>query len=248
MKKQIVLMAVIGLMTACSSPKSGEQTQTDSTTTDATEATDSTLNKLNNEEQTAGYQLLFNGKDYTGWHCYHRDTVGWKVENGIMHTKGGNGDLVSDAEYENFELAFDWKVGKAGNSGVIYMVQDDPNIKETYYTGVEYQVIDHDNWPDKLNDVQKAGAVYDLYAPTKLANKPVGEWNTGKIISNKGHIEHYLNGEKVAEYDWNSTDYKERFAKSKFKDWPFAKKLKGHIALQDHGQEVWYRNVKVKTL
>lgn len=238
MKTTLFSLGLMALMLACIQGK----------TTQKTTAT-TALNTLSKEEQKAGFELLFNGKDFTNWHCYHRDSVKWEIVEGVLHTKGGNGDLVSDREVENFELTFDWKAAKAGNSGVFYMVQDKPDIPETYYSGIEYQVIDPENWPDKLHEEQKPGAVYDLYAPLVKAEKAVGEWNTGKIVvSNNNHIEHYVNGQKTADYTWNSDDYKQHLAASKFKDWPFAKVKKGHLALQDHGQEVWFRNIKLKTM
>jgi Domain of Unknown Function (DUF1080) len=195
----------------------------------------------------AGTDLFAEG-NFAQWHVYKKDTVtGWEINQGEIHTRGGNGDLVSNVPYENFTLNFDWKASKAGNSGVFYMVQDDPkNIAETYFSGIEYQIIDGENWPDKLEAGQYPGAAYDLYPPLVAAAKPVGEWNSGRIVVNNGHVAHFLNGKKTAEYDWNSTDFLEKVAKSKFKDWPFAKKYKGHIALQDHGQEVWFRNVTIQ--
>ncbi len=201
------------------------------------------------EEQAAGYKLLFNGKDTEGWYIYHKDTIpGWHIADGILSTKGGNGDLVTKEEFESFELIFDWKLPKAGNSGVMYMVQDLPEADRTWHTGVEYQLIDEKNWTTPLQDAQKPGAAYDLYPPLVAAAKEVGEWNTGKIICQKGKIEHYLNGQKTAEYVWNSEDFNNRVAKSKFKDKPFAKKIKGRIVMQDHGQAVAFKNVKIRGL
>jgi hypothetical protein len=205
---------------------------------------------LSEADAAAGYKLLFNGINTEGWHVYQKDTAShWEISEGVLSTKGGHNDLVTDAEYENFELQFDWRVGIGGNSGVFYMVQDDPTkIKDTYQTGIEYQIIDDLGWKDKLEDAQKAGAVYDLYPPKVAAANPAGEWNTGKIVCNKGKIQHFINDKITAEYIWNSEDYKKRFNKSKFKNWPFAKVSKGHIALQDHGQEVAFRNIRVKEL
>lgn len=201
------------------------------------------------EEQAAGYKLLFNGKDTEGWYIYHKDTTpSWQIANGILSTKGGNGDLVTKEEFENFELTFDWKLPKAGNSGVMYMVQDLPDADRTWHTGIEYQLIDDKNWSSALQDAQKPGAAYDLYPPLVAAAKEVGEWNTGRIVCQKGKIEHYLNSQKTAEFIWDSEDFKSRVAKSKFKDKPFAKKVKGHIVLQDHGQAVAFKNVKIKVL
>ncbi len=250
MKKQIIMVAVVTLFAACNTSNKDNSKKEEPKTTETTEKKEvNTLPTLTTEEQTAGFKLLFNGKNTEGWHAFHKDSVkGWEIVDGVLSTKGGNGDLVSNDEYESFELLFDWKLPKAGNSGVMYMMQDLPNVKETWHTGVEYQLIDAKNWPDTLHESQKPAAAYDLYDPLSAPAKDAGEWNTGKIISNKGHIEHYLNGQKTADYIWNSEDFKKRVAKSKFKDKPFAKKLKGHIVLQDHGQAVAFRNVKIKPM
>ncbi|MFN8354420.1 MAG: DUF1080 domain-containing protein [Spirosomataceae bacterium] len=250
MQKSLLLVASLGLLAACSSPKTSDKASTDSTATTTTAPADSGMTALPADEQSAGFSLLFDGKTFANWHTYGKDsTPTWAIANGVLVTKGGNGDLVSNAEYENFELRFDWKVGKGGNSGVMYMIQDEPKKYEhTYFTGPEYQVIDDLGWPDKLDDKQKSGAAYDLYPPLVAAAKPAGEWNTGAIIVNKGHIEHFVNGQKTADYQWNSDDYKKRFEASKFAKWDFAKKYKGHLALQDHGQAVSYRNIRIKTL
>jgi hypothetical protein len=249
MKKIILLFFVLSLLFACKeAPKTVDNAvaKTTETVEKVVEAT------LAADEQAAGFKLLFNGKNTEGWHPYKGikdSTYKWEIKEGVLSTKGGHVDMVSDSAYENFDLRFDWNVGKAGNSGVMYMVQEnEPKTEATYFTGIEYQIIDHDNWPDKLNESQKAGAVYDLYDPLVIASKPAGEWNTARIVCDKGHIEHYVNDKKTADYVWNSKDYLGRFAKSKFKDWPFAKKMKGQFALQDHGQAVAFRNIRIKVL
>jgi Domain of Unknown Function (DUF1080) len=248
--KKSNLLIFVGLcaFTACSEAPKKEAAATPTTTT--VEAPKAVATTLTDAEKAAGFKVLFNGLTPEGWHVYQTDSSNhWSINEGVLSTTGGHNDLVTNAEYDNFELVFDWKVSKGGNSGVIYMVQDEPKkIANTYETGIEYQVIDDKGWPDKLEDGQKAGAAYDLYPPKVAAANEAGEWNKGKIINNKGHIQHFINDKMTADYVWNSPDYKARFAKSKFKDWPFAKKSKGHIALQDHGQAVAYRNIKIKEL
>ncbi len=253
MKKTIICLSTFTLfLMSCNQVQEAK----DKTKENIKEAVKENLEKavLSDEEKTAGFKLLFNGFNTEGWHPYRttkEDSLfKWKIEEGgVLHTKGGHIDMVSDSSFENFEVRFDWKVGKSGNSGFIYMVQEnEPKTESTWNTGIEYQVIDYKGWPDSLHPSQKAGAVYDLYDPLVLADNPAGEWNTAKIICNKGHIEHYLNGQKTADYIWNSKDYLARFAKSKFKAMPFAKKVKGQFALQDHGQEVAFRNIRIKAL
>lgn len=203
------------------------------------------------------WKNLFDGKTTKGWHSYHADEVkGWMVMGGALMTHGGSGDLVTNEEYGDFELEFDFKIPPKMNSGIIYKVIEDPK-NATYYSGPEYQVIDDDGYPPfndngkmvKLNDKQKTGANYDMQAPGQWVAKPAGEWNKGKIIVKDNHIEHWLNGVKVVEYDYGSDAWKAQLAKSKFAKWPYATPhAKGKIALQDHGDEVWFNNIRIRSL
>ena len=252
MKKISFFLTIIALASACN------QTPENKTVATATPIQDISMQKavvettLTDAEKAAGFKILFNGKNTEGWHPFKNvkdSTYKWTIAEGVLSSKGGHKDLVTDAEFENFDLTFDWKVGKAGNSGVMYMVQEgDTSIASTWHTGIEYQLIDDKGWVGELHASQKPAAAYDLYEPKVLAANDAGMWNTARILNNKGHIQHFLNGQLVADYMWNSPDFKARVAKSKFKDMPFAKKAKGHIALQDHGQEVALRNIKIKEL
>lgn len=212
-------------------------------------------------EKPGKWTSLFDGKSIKGWHSYHKDgIVGWYVEDGAMTPDGTGGDLVTDKEYENFELEFEFKIPKGSNSGVIYKVIDNPDIKTTYMSGPEYQVIDDRGyeWKDKdgklmkLDNKQLTGAAYDVLPPADMnLTKPAGEWNKGRIVVNNNHVEHYLNGKKVVEYEYGSDDWKARVAKSKFANWPYATPhAKGKIALQNHSpqEKVWYRDVKIREL
>ena len=160
------------------------------------------------------------------------------------------GDLITADEYENFEFAFEWKISKNGNSGVFYLVQEKPELKNTYNSGPEYQVIDNDGHPDAKNGPDRfAGANYALQAPTRSATRPVGDWNQSRIVKNGAHVEHWLNGEKVVEYELWSDAWKAQVAKSKFATMPaYATAKKGHLALQDHGNPVSFRSLKIKVL
>ena len=244
-KKTILLASIITSIVACQSTPENKQTKSEATQT-AVETV------LTDAEKAAGFKLLFNGKNTDGFHPFHglKDTsFKWNISEGILSSKGGHVDLVTDAEYENFDLTFEWKVGAAGNSGIIYMVQEgDTAIHNTWQTGVEYQLIDDKGWPGGLQPRQHSAVVYDLYDPMTMASNDAGTWNKGRILIEKGHVQHFLNDKLVGEYTWDSPDFKECVAKSKFKDYPFAKKLKGHIAIQDHGQEISLRNVKIKEL
>ncbi|MEZ0538374.1 3-keto-disaccharide hydrolase [Fibrella arboris] len=204
---------------------------------------------------------LFDGKTISGWHSYHQTgVVGWVIEDGTLTSDGSGGDLVSDKEYENFDLEFDFKLPKGSNSGVIYKVLDRPDIASTYMSGPEYQLIDDRGyeWFDKagnrlqLAKTQLTGADYDMYEPTDLNQiKPIGEWNKGRIVVNNNHVAHYLNGKKVVAYEYGSDDWKAHLAKSKFANWPYATPhAKGNIAFQCHSpkEKVWYRNIRIKEL
>lgn len=194
---------------------------------------------------------LFDGKTTKGWHSWHETTVkGWHVMDGVLMSHGGNGDLVTDKEYGDFELTFEFKAMPKGNSGVIYKVLETPEAKASYMSGPEYQIIDDKNYPSPIKDTQKTAANYDMQPPNDLSVvKPAGEWNTGKILVKENHVEHWLNGKKMVEYEYGSTDWQSMVGKSKFADWEFAKAhLKGKIALQDHGDMISFRNIKIKEL
>lgn len=202
---------------------------------------------------------LFNGKDIKGWHSFNKTGAvkNWEVENGALVCLGSvkgtdtGGDIVSDKQYDNFELAWEWKIDKGSNSGVLYHVVEEPKYEATYDTGPEYQIIDDIGWtPDKLEDWQKTGADYAMHIAN--GNKklmPVGQWNTSKIIFDKGHVEHWLNGKKIVEFTAWDADWQKRKADGKWKDHPaYGMASIGHIALQDHGHKAYYRNIKVREL
>ena len=219
------------------------------------------LNSLTEEEKTAGWELLFDGSTLNGWKRFNHDTIGplWSVHDGLIECNGEGltegtadigGSLITTKSFGNFELTFDWKLSPGGNSGVIYHVVEGKQYKHDYETGPEYQVMDDGGWKDPLKEAQKAGSSYDMFeAPATKKLNPVGEWNSAKLIYNNGHVEHWLNGEKVVEFEEGSPDFQARYKKSKWVDYPDWNKFKeGAIALQDHGAPVYYRNIKIKAL
>jgi hypothetical protein len=156
-------------------------------------------------------------------------------------------DMITTDQYENFDLSVDWIISPKGNSGIIYLASEE--FPAAYLSGPEYQVIDDQNFPEKLEDWQKTGANYAMNPAPEAAPNPVGEWNTSRIVVNKGHVEHWLNGKKVVEYDFASDDWKKRKREGKWKDATgYGLTKKGHIALQDHGSEAWFKNIKIKEL
>lgn len=203
----------------------------------------------NGEGNENGWQLLIKDDSTKGWHTYlGDDVVGWEVVDGVLSTQGRNGDIVTDDEYENFELLVEWKIGEQGNSGVFYYVVESPENKRMHETGPEFQIIDNDNYPQELTEQQKTGALSDVLAPHAAAGNPIGAWNLTKIVANEGAVEHWLNGEKILEYQLGSEDLAQEIAASKFAELPYAKVRKGRIGLQDHGNPVYYRNIKIKKL
>jgi hypothetical protein len=203
--------------------------------------------------QSKGYTSLFDGKTTTGWHTYLKTGSGaWKVVDGALQLDPkaeGQGDLVTDNEYENYELKIDWKISDTGNSGIIFGVQEDPKFHETYQTGIEMQVLDNKNASDNKKANHLAGSLYDMKAPSADVAKPSGEWNSAVLRKKGGHLTFWLNGTKTVEVQIGSDEWKELLSNSKFKSWTdFAKYPKGHIALQDHGHDVAFRNISIKQL
>jgi hypothetical protein len=205
----------------------------------------------------AGWIDLFDGKSLAGWHGYNKtgEVSNWAVQDGALVCLGAakdahGGDIVTDQKFDNFELTWDWKVDKGSNSGVMYHVVEGPKYKAPYETGPEYQIIDDIGFPDKLEPWQQAGADYGMQvANEKKKLKPVGEWNTSKIVYNKGHVEHWLNGEKIVEFEANSPEWNKEKTEGKWKDYPdYASVKSGAIALQDHGNKAYFKNIKIKQL
>ena len=219
-------------------------------------------NTLTRAEKAEGWQLLFNGKDMTGWRDYNGDalTNGWAVVDGCIQAPGdgsdGSGYIVTDRKFENFELVWDWKLTHGGNSGMLYHVVESPAFKVPYVTGPEYQLIDNEGWeevnaPSKLEEWQKLGVDYAMHLPdySKMNVNPVGEWNTSKIVFDNGHVEHWLNGELILEFEaWTP----EWFALKNSGKWAGAPEYglahEGVICLQDHGDPASFRNIKILEL
>lgn len=202
-------------------------------------------------DESSDWQVLFDGTSLDAWRGYNGkdDSVpaGWKIEDGVLTRASQAGDLITKQQYENCELVFDWKISEGGNSGVIYYAQETDG--PSYNTGPEYQVLDNEGWNLEPTASTAAGALYGLYPPAKDVVKPAGEWNTARIVLDGNHVEHWLNGTKVADAEIGSDDWNRRVKGTKFEAWQdFAKKTKGHIALQDHDHQVWFRNIKVRPL
>lgn len=223
-----------------------------------------TMRTTDTTDHQDGFVPLFDGKTTKGWHTYNKSGVtgqGWKVEGGTIHLSpeakkaGGDegGDLITDAEFENFHLKYEWKISPEGNSGLIFYIHEDPTIANTYETGMEMQVLDNGTaiklgHKDGRIYTHRAGDLYDLLA-AKDAAKPQGQWNAAEIVSNRGKLEFYLNGQKTLSTTLWDANWQQMIAISKFKSMAgFGTYKKGRIGLQDHGDEVWYRNIRIKKL
>lgn len=217
------------------------------------------LSGITNAQTVGKWVYLFNGKSTAQLRGYKMENFpaeAWKVENGALVTNPDvpNVDLVSKATYTNFDLTFEWKVSKAGNSGVFYNVEETSTHESgngnspNWLDNFEMQLLDDIDFNDK-EPKRSAGSLYDLIAPQNKILKPVGEYNTGRLYVNKGHVEQWLNGVKVVEYEIGSKKLNDLISKSKYKDNPkFAKATSGHLMFQDHGQKIWLRKIKVKRL
>ena len=196
---------------------------------------------------------LFDGKTTAGWHSYLKpgSTGAWKVVHGALQLDPkaeGQGDLITDKEYENFELSLDWKIAEGGNSGIIFGIHEDPAFEATYLTGIEMQILDDQKAEDNKKGTHLAGALYDMKAPSHAAN-PAGKWNKIKIRKQNGNITFYMNGVKTIDVKMGSPEWKSMIEHSKFKTWKdFAAYPKGHIALQDHGAVVSFKNITIAEL
>jgi hypothetical protein len=220
-------------------------------------------NKLTDKEKQEGWQLLFDGNSMSKWKSPNSDSFpskGWVIENGALFIveNGGRqsgGDIISKEQFDDFDFMFDFKLTEGANSGVKYAVHIyNPAVRGLgTVLGPEYQVLDDEKHPDAKagrNGNRKLGSLYDILpSSTGQALRPIGEWNTARIISKGNHVEHWLNGVKVLEYERGSAAYNEAFAQSKFTPvTDFGKREKGHIMIQDHGNKVFFKNIKIRKI
>jgi hypothetical protein len=283
MKKTVLIASatlMMGYLISCGGGKKADTATCDAeTTTESSVETpaykllDLPVVKLAEFEKNAdGWITLFDGKTFTGWRGYNREDVpkSWIIDDGAIHIKGSGegeagakdgGDILFAHKFKNYEFEFEWKVAKGSNSGVLYMIQEVEG-QPSYISAPEYQILDNENHPDAKLGVdgnRQSASLYDML-PAKPQNaKAVGEWNKGKIMSYKGTIVHYQNGEAVVEYHLWTKQWTELLQASKFsqENWPLAFELlnkcggenkEGFIGFQDHGDDVWYRNIKIKIL
>jgi len=252
-KVSLILATAAVLATACKSDKKEQETK-DAYEADA--ASDTTAMADNDEN----WDKLFNGQDLKGWKAFNADSISdqWQVEDGVLAFSPAEGDressenLISEKTYTNFELSLEWKISEGGNSGIMWGVQESEDYSEPYLTGPEIQILDYKLHPDAKNgEVRQAGALYDMMPPSEDKTRNAGEWNETVIRinhrTNKGSVR--LNGTLINEFPVHGEEWSKMVENSKFKDWEdFGKNREGHIALQDHSDKVWFRNIKIKEL
>lgn len=216
-------------------------------------------NTLSKKEIKDGWELMFDGQTKKGWHIYNNQTDGsaWKVENGTLMldpaAKGpnnaGGGDIIFENDYENFHFKIEWKLEKGGNSGIIFQAVEDRKYRWPWQTGPEMQILDNDNHADGKIVTHRAGDLYDMITADPSNINPVGEWNSFEIKANNNRLEFFVNGERAVSVNQWDDGWFEMIEKSKFKTSPdFGRNKNGKISLQDHGDKVWFRNIKIRRL
>lgn len=240
MKRLFLILSAAALATGCCAQKS---------------------NTLTKAEAAEGWELLFDGTSLEGWRNYNSDALtGWQVVDGTIRADGSGSDasgyIVTRRQYENFHLSVDWRLTKGGNSGILYHVVERAEFTVPYVTGPEYQLIDKQGWeeanaPVKLEEWQSLGVDYAMHVPdmTGVTVNPPGEWNNSEIIFDNGHVEHWLNGVKIVEFEAWTDEWFARRASGKWENAPeYGLAHRGLICLQDHGDPAAFRNVKIKEL
>jgi len=207
------------------------------------------MNTLSAAEKAEGWKLLFDGKTLNGWRGFKSPTPspGWHAMSGELVRHETGGDLMTVEQFGDFELRLEWKLSKDGNSGIMFRVTGDG--AQTYETGPEFQILDNAGHKDGKEPMTSVGSNYAMHAPVRDVSRPVGEWNDVRLIVRGAHVEHWMNGTKLLEYELWSEDWEKRVKASKFAKMPgYGRQKRGHLVLQDHGNLVSYRNIKVKPL
>lgn len=221
----------------------------DSSTTAPAIADEAAANTLTAEEKADGWELLFDGETLAAWRGYRRDAVpdGWQAVDGAMARVGRGGDIITVEQFADFDLRFDWRVEEGGNSGVMFRVAEGDG--PTWHTGPEFQILHNAGHRDGQAPITSAASNYAVHPPARDVTRPVGEWNSARLVVRGARVEHWMNGEKLLDYELGSPDWHERMMASKFASIPrYGREPRGHIAIQDHGDPVAFRNVRIRRL
>jgi hypothetical protein len=231
-------LLLIAVLTACSNPQEPSAVEEPSGP-----------NTLTSGEAAAGWRLLFDGRSTLGWRGFRQPSApgGWQAIDGALTRVGDAGDIITVGQFASFELTLEWQIAAGGNSGIMYRVTE--NGDATFHTGPEMQVLDNARHPDGANPLSSAAACYGMYAPSTDATRAAGSWNQVRLVVNGTLVDHWLNGIKVVEYQLGSADWLARLQTSPFRDLPrYGREPMGHIALQDHGDRVAYRSIKIRAI
>ena len=239
------VMALGLVVSACSSKP---ETQTADGSVPQAGAT--TMTNPSAQEQAAEWRSLFDGKTQNGWRVYHGKgpSAGWAVTDGMLTKTKATDDIITVDQFGDFELELDWRVSRGGNAGLFYRGTEE--YEKVYWSAPEYQLLDDGNARDGQNRLTSAGAAYALYPAPAGVVKPAGEWNSTRVVARGAHVEHWLNGTKLLEYELWSPDWEAKVKASKFVEWPkYGRAKRGHIAIQgDHGGELSLRNIRIREL
>jgi len=250
--KKLQFIALALLLWGCGSGPATEQQAATETRPEAEEAP-AADNTLTEAERAEGWLLLFDGKTAQGWRGYNQDSLpkNWKVEDGTLMATGSSGDIVYGKQpFDNFDLYLEWKIEKAGNSGIFYHAQEGEQYEAIYENAPEYQLLDDIGFPQELLPDQYTGAVFGLYVPAdKKPLKATGKWNSSRIRFTPQQVTHWLNGKELLRFEPWSDDWQMRKEISKWKNYPdYGMAKSGLIGLQDHGSQIWFKNIKIRPL
>lgn len=236
LRAAVLLCTTIAAAAGCQSANSGKESDSMNTPAPAVE--------------TAEWKSLFDGKTTAGWRNYKKQTVGpgWTVVDGLLTRSGANaGDIMTVDKYRNFDFALDWRVAEGGNSGIFYRATEDNDY--IWQSAPEMQILDDDRHADGKSPLTSAGSNFALYPAPRGVVRPAGQWNSARVLVNGNHVEHWLNGQKLVDYELGSAEWNDKVANSKFKTMPnYGKASEGYIGLQDHGDKVEFRNIRIRVL
>lgn len=232
-------------LAACATQQQGGATDSPNAT-----RSESAMTQLSDQDRAAGWRPLFDGESLRGWRVYQSQQAptGWFVRDGMLMKEQATEDILTTEQFGDFELVFDWRLSRGGNAGVFYRATEE--YEKVYWSATEYQLLDDANARDGQNRLTSAGANYGLYPAPAGHVKPADEWNTTRIVARGNHVEHWLNGVKLLEYEYGSADWEAKVKASKFGEWPnYGRAKRGHIAIQgDHGGVLALRNIRIREL